>query len=264
MTAAGPSHDIPATPLASDFDAATREAWMALVDKAIKGADFEKKLVARTADGLRIEPIYARDGSRPALQSALPGHAPLTRGARDVVQGLGWEIRQGIGAADPGQANTQILGELDAGSNGIVLEVEAPGQAGCQIRSAADMAAALSGMRLDLAPLALKAGLAAPNAARQLLAALSGLKTSAASAQLFLGLDPIGSLARWGTLPQPVERALLSAGRTRFACCRSRPRSESRTISRGARHETSKSFCRKSPGSGASSIRWAGPGTSRP
>ncbi|KKL20038.1 hypothetical protein LCGC14_2459480, partial [marine sediment metagenome] len=34
--------------------------WRHLVEKALKGADFDKRLVAHTADGLRIEPLYTR------------------------------------------------------------------------------------------------------------------------------------------------------------------------------------------------------------
>lgn len=209
MTAAGSSQGDSATPLAADFEAATRAKWLALVDKAIKGADFEKKLVTRTADGIRIEPIYTRETSVAALQTAVPGHAPLTRGASSEVQGLGWEIRQRVNAGNPDQANREILSELEGGSNGILLEIEAPGQAGCRIASAADMTAALAGMRLDLAPLELRAGLGAADAASHLVAALSGLGIPPQSAQVFLGLDPIGSLARWGTLPSPIQQVLI-------------------------------------------------------
>lgn len=209
MTAAGSSQGDSATPLAADFEAATRAEWLALVDKAIKGADFEKKLVTRTADGIRIEPIYTRETSVAAPQTAVPGHAPLTRGASSEVQGLGWEIRQRVNAGNPDQANREILSELEGGSNGIVLEIEAPGQTGCRIQSAADMTAALAGMRLDLAPLELRAGLGAADAASHLVAALSGLGIPPQSAQVFLGLDPIGSLARWGTLPSPIQQVLI-------------------------------------------------------
>lgn len=208
MTATDPAAGASAIPLASDFEAATRDQWLALVDKAIKGADFEKKLVTRTADGIRIEPIYMRATADQGQQSALPGHAPFTRGASATVAGLGWEIRQAIRATDPDRANTEILTELNGGSNGVLLEIEAPGQAGCRIESAADMTTALRGMRLDLAPLELKAGLNANTAASHLLAALSGLDIPPKSAVIFLGLDPIGSLARWGTRPDSVTQTL--------------------------------------------------------
>lgn len=208
MTAAGSSRDNTLTPLASDFESATREQWLALVDKVLKGQDFEKRLVNRTADGIRLEPLYTRATAQPALQSAVPGHAPLTRGASETVEGLGWEIRQKISAAEPGRANTEILTELDGGTNGILLEIEAPGQAGCRIASAADMATALKDMRLDLAPVELSAGLGAADAARHLIAALPKLGIPPRDARVFLGLDPIGALARWGRLPMPVDAAL--------------------------------------------------------
>jgi len=182
--------------------------WLKLVDKALNGKDFEKSLVSRTADGIRVEPIYMRSDAVPALQGAVPGHAPFTRGASTYVRGLGWEIRQNVGAADPARANTQILSELEGGSNGIVLDIEAPGQSGCRIRSAADMTVALSGMRVDLAPVELRAGLGALDATRHLIAALPALGIPPETADVFFGLDPIGSLARWGMLPLPIDKAL--------------------------------------------------------
>ena len=46
--------------LAAAFEAPTREAWLKLVDKVLKGGDFEKRLVARTADGLAMSPLATR------------------------------------------------------------------------------------------------------------------------------------------------------------------------------------------------------------
>jgi len=45
-------------PLADEFPAPSREAWLKLVDKTIKGADFDETLVRRTDDGLPILPLY--------------------------------------------------------------------------------------------------------------------------------------------------------------------------------------------------------------
>jgi methylmalonyl-CoA mutase len=55
----------PDLPYLDAFPAASHEAWRAAVDKVLKGADFEKKLVGRSADGIRIEPLYpAASGER--------------------------------------------------------------------------------------------------------------------------------------------------------------------------------------------------------
>ena len=45
--------------LAADFAPATYDDWRKLVDGVLKGAPFEK-LVGKTYDGLKIEPIYPR------------------------------------------------------------------------------------------------------------------------------------------------------------------------------------------------------------
>ena len=51
-------HSDPA--LAAGFDPPSREAWLALVGKVLKGAELERRLVAKTLDGLAIQPLYAR------------------------------------------------------------------------------------------------------------------------------------------------------------------------------------------------------------
>ena len=63
----------------SDFAPATREMWLKLVEKALKGADFEKRCVA-LGRWLRIEPLYTRADAIPAADAAVPGAAPFTRG----------------------------------------------------------------------------------------------------------------------------------------------------------------------------------------
>ena len=45
--------------LAAEFPQATYEDWRRLVDGVLKGAPFEK-LVSKTSDGLKIDPIYPR------------------------------------------------------------------------------------------------------------------------------------------------------------------------------------------------------------
>ena len=211
MTAGAPVDSKPEAKLAAGFASATREQWLKLVDKAIKGADFEKKLVSKTADGIRIEPIYVRDGKTEEV--SLPGSAPFTRGTHAQVAGLGWEIRQTIAEADPATANTQILTELEGGANGITLEIEAPGQLGLRVTGAGGFAKALEGVDLEMAPVELRAGLGGLAAARQLLEALPALGANPATARLFLGVDPIGSLARWGLLPEPIEASLLQTAK---------------------------------------------------
>jgi methylmalonyl-CoA mutase len=47
-------------PLAAEFPAATSEQWRKLVEGVLKGAPFDSRLVAKTYDGLAIQPLYGR------------------------------------------------------------------------------------------------------------------------------------------------------------------------------------------------------------
>ena len=61
--------------LAADFAPASYDDWRKLVDGVLKGAPFEK-LVGKTYDGLRIEPIYRARPRRRADRRAAPRPRP--------------------------------------------------------------------------------------------------------------------------------------------------------------------------------------------
>ena len=77
--------------LGPDFPPVTTAEWEAAIHKDLKGADYEKKLVGRTDEGIPVRPYYRREdlaGLETQLQSA-PGHFPFVRGS-----GKAWETRQ--------------------------------------------------------------------------------------------------------------------------------------------------------------------------
>src|SRR5882724_2231293 len=92
---------------ASEFPAATREQWLRLVDGVLKGAPFEKRLVARSYDGLTIQPLY------PSAANAMPiaARAP----------GASWTVMQRVDHPDPGAANEQALHDLENGATGLTV-----------------------------------------------------------------------------------------------------------------------------------------------
>jgi methylmalonyl-CoA mutase len=195
--------------LASGFEPSTYEKWRLLVDMALKGADFERRLVSKTADGLRIEPLYTRADTLAGAESAVPGSAPFTRGTHPATQDLGWQIHQRVIEADPAAANKVILEELEGGANGAVLQIAGPGQNGIDITSADDAAATLPGVLVDYAPVQLAAGVAGLAAARHYLKALAALKHEpGGSAVSRLNVDPLGSFARFGSTWAPIDKAL--------------------------------------------------------
>jgi methylmalonyl-CoA mutase len=93
--------------LAADFAPATYDDWRKLVDGVLKGAPFEK-LVGKTSDGLKIDPIYPRaHGAAPI--AGRPAAAP-------------WQIMQRIDHPDAEQANAQALHDLENGATGLEIE----------------------------------------------------------------------------------------------------------------------------------------------
>ena len=92
--------------LAADFAPATYDDWRKLVDGVLKGAPFER-LVGKTYDGLKIEPIYQRAQDAAPI-AGRPAAAP-------------WQIMQRIDHPDAAIANAQALHDLENGANGLTL-----------------------------------------------------------------------------------------------------------------------------------------------
>src|SRR5688500_10412422 len=108
-------------PLAASFPAADEAAWRALVDKVLRGVDFERRLVHPTADGIPVGPLYTEAEAGALRRSVgLPGRPPFIRGAAPASS-TGWDVRQRHAERDPAAANTQILEDLEGGATSIQL-----------------------------------------------------------------------------------------------------------------------------------------------
>jgi methylmalonyl-CoA mutase len=108
--------------LAADFPQATKDEWRKLVDGVLKGAPFEK-LVAKTYDGLKIEPIYARAKGA----EAIVGRAPAAP----------WQIMQRVDHPDTAKANAAALRDLENGATGLEIEFQgSPGARGFGVADA--------------------------------------------------------------------------------------------------------------------------------
>ncbi len=192
---------------AQDFPAASIDEWRALVEKALKGADFEKRLVSRTADGLKINPLYTRGDALQSTVDALPGKPPLTRGAQPVRDGLGWDIRTFHIESDPKATNAAILEDLEGGVTSIALQV---GGAALPATKEA-FSIALADVLLDVCPIALVAGENTFDAALALMAEWDARSIAATDRQGSFGADPLGTLAMTGRLSETVDTALARA-----------------------------------------------------
>ena len=175
-------------PLADLFEQPGRERWLALVEGVLKGADFEKRLVSRTSEGLRIEPLYDK--------AAEPAPQPTRAGGP-------WRVAQRVDHPDPAQAAALALADLEGGADALSLVFAGAPAArgyGLAAKSVEDLDAALDGVMLPLIALRLDAGGAAPEAVALLRALAKRRGDTLAALDLDLGIDPIGLLAATGRL----------------------------------------------------------------
>ncbi len=77
--------------LSHDFPPVPTPDWEAAIRKDLKGADFEKKLVWRTDEGIAVRPYY-----RSESLAGLAGQTGSTPGSFPFVRGNGeaWTIEQ--------------------------------------------------------------------------------------------------------------------------------------------------------------------------
>lgn len=179
----------PITPLAADFPPPDRDAWLALVDRTLKGEPLAS-LTRQTLEGLAIAPLYDAAGAAPAPAKAAPG----------------WDVRALVGHPSPAAANAAALTDLAQGAQSLLLRLDPAGERGVAVGSAEALARVLDGVMLDVAPVALDAGFLGPKAADWLAAAAKG----SPAAQLSFHLDPLGAFAEAGVSPGPVEAHLIA------------------------------------------------------
>src|SRR5512138_757279 len=175
--------------LAAEFPQATFEDWRKLVDGVLKGAPFEK-LVSKTSDGLKIDPIYRRaKGAAPV--AGRPAAAP-------------WQVMQRIDHPDAKAANAQALHDLENGATGLTLVFSsANGAHGFGLDPSAEaIEKILDGIFLDAGiALELQIGPQSRMAAIHVAEFVKRKGFSPAACDIRFGLDPLGACAVWGSSP---------------------------------------------------------------
>ncbi|MGJ4929686.1 methylmalonyl-CoA mutase family protein [Bradyrhizobium sp. HKCCYLS2038] len=171
--------------LAAEFAPASEADWRKLVDGVLKGAAFEK-LVGKTYDGLKIQPIYPRAKAAAPVAGRTPAAA--------------WQIMQRVDHPDPAKANAQALLDLENGATGLSLVFAGSNAAhGFGLAAEADaLARVLEGVHLDAA-IAIELQLGESSALALLLADYIKQRGIApAACDIRFGFDPIGDAATRG------------------------------------------------------------------
>ncbi|MCQ2296454.1 MAG: methylmalonyl-CoA mutase family protein [Bacteroidales bacterium] len=127
--------------LFSEFPPISTEKWEEVINKDLKGADYEKKLVWKTIEGFNVKPYYrAEDLQGLEYLDSNPNQAPFTRGKH--ADNNVWDIRQDIKADDLAEANKLALEAVERGANAL-------GLCACKADSVEKMQQLLKGINLE-------------------------------------------------------------------------------------------------------------------
>ena len=90
---------MPTDSLFQEFPPVSTEAWEDAIVKDLKGADYAKKLIWKTEEGLAVKPYYRAEDIAGLEHFCLaPGDFPYLRGVRSTGD---WRIREEIDATGP-------------------------------------------------------------------------------------------------------------------------------------------------------------------
>jgi len=184
------------------FPPVSTDRWMEKVTADLKGADFRKKLVWKTRDGIEVMPFYRQeDLARLQHRGFLPGDFPYVRG--DKISDNAWRIRQDIRVRDYREANIRALDILMKGVTSLSFIIENPGTIDVE-----NISLLLNGIHCESVEL----NFMSAGRARELFAALESAlwasRTDMSHVHGSIAADPLGRLMANGKLCVTVEEGL--------------------------------------------------------
>ncbi len=131
--------------LFSEFPPITTEQWEETIHKDLKGADYSKKLIWKTPEGLAVKPYYrAENLNEIPWIDAFPGDFPFVRGNKTADNN--WLVRQDIKVDSIVAANEVALDVLMKGVDALGFQLD------CQKEySIEDIELLLKNIRADIA-----------------------------------------------------------------------------------------------------------------
>jgi methylmalonyl-CoA mutase len=174
------------------FPTPTPAAWKALAEKALKDKPLEG-LVHLDADQLIVRPLYAGPTGVETVFAPRPTDA----------EGRAWDLRTQVEGDDPAAVNAAVLDDLRGGAASVILK-------GAILADSEPLARALDGVALELAAVALDAGLDGPDAAN----ALAVVAKGSPRAKLMFHMDPVSAFAENGAAPRAMDEHLMLAANT--------------------------------------------------
>lgn len=133
--------------LFNDFPPISTKQWEEVIQKDLKGADYDRKLMWKTLEGFKVSPYYRNDDlSDKDYIETLPGEFPYTRGNKK--NNNEWEIRQDIKVGDLKTANEYALFILDRGVTSLGFNIKCK-KGNSKIQSKGDIEILLKDIFID-------------------------------------------------------------------------------------------------------------------
>ncbi len=206
------------------FSRPTYEEWREAAEKTLKGVPFEKKLITRTYEEIDLQPMYwQHDAENIAHINSLPGFAPYLRGSNaSGYNHQSWEICQELSYATPQSFNEALRMDMERGQTAVNMLLDTPTRAGIDASDATagetgnhgvsiscleDLAQALDGIDLAQTPIFIQAGAYGVPIAGMLTALVRRQGKPTTGLRGCIAVDPLGTLAREGTLHCSLDDA---------------------------------------------------------
>ena len=132
--------------LCNEFPPVPTQQWEAVIEKDLKGADYAKKLVWKTIEGIALRPYYRREDLQELKYlNTAPGAFPFVRGTKEHNQ---WLIHQSfLAETDYELVNQQALEGLAKGVESVGFGIDCTEEC-----SQNDMAVLLKDINLNTTP----------------------------------------------------------------------------------------------------------------
>lgn len=127
--------------LFNEFPPVSTEDWEKVIERDLKGADYERKLVWKTDEGFRVAPYYRAENLNDInYLESLPGEFPFTRGKSS--ENNDWDIVQEVEGDDLAEANRVAVDAIAKGANSVAFSVK-------NVNNASDLETLLKGLDLN-------------------------------------------------------------------------------------------------------------------
>ncbi len=194
------------------FPAPDLQQWHALVDKALNGKPFRETLIHRTYDDIEIEPLYSPVVGNIPADKLQTSDAHWTRGIALSTSEPSWEIHQMYAGPTIEKTKADIAEDIVGGTEGIHLQLASPGQFGVPANSLANISMLMDQDMGSVRSVSLNTGSEYTTVAGDLFSLWSSKPFAASQIRCDLNADPLGSLARHGSLPVSFDQAKQQLG----------------------------------------------------